>query len=99
MSEDPIKHVIVLMLENRSFDQMLGSLARELPGIDGVDERSPGINRDWDGREYRQAPLAGDRIDPDPKHERDHVLFQMEDGLGNFVRDYQRAYPDTTPEQ
>jgi phospholipase C len=25
-SADPIKHVIVLMMENRSFDQMLGSL-------------------------------------------------------------------------
>src|ERR1700731_1928690 len=27
MPDDPIKHVIVLMLENRSFDHMLGSLA------------------------------------------------------------------------
>jgi phospholipase C len=26
LADDPIKHVVVLMLENRSFDQVLGGL-------------------------------------------------------------------------
>jgi phospholipase C len=33
---DPIEHVIVLMLENRSFDHMLGSLSEVIDGLDGV---------------------------------------------------------------
>ena len=35
MSDDAIKRVVVLMLENRSFDHMLGALQDEL-GLDGV---------------------------------------------------------------
>ncbi|MGC2695630.1 MAG: alkaline phosphatase family protein, partial [Candidatus Angelobacter sp.] len=37
---DPIAHVVVLMMENHSFDQMLGSLAAEL-GLDGIDPKKP----------------------------------------------------------
>ena len=33
---DPIEHVIVLMLENRSFDQMLGGLSSVIAGLDGA---------------------------------------------------------------
>src|SRR6476661_2973525 len=33
---DPIKHVIWLMLENRSFDHMLGSMQQLYPDVDGV---------------------------------------------------------------
>lgn len=33
---DPIEHVIVLMLENRSFDHMLGGLATAIPDLDGI---------------------------------------------------------------
>jgi phospholipase C len=35
----PPEHVVVLMLENRSFDHMLGYLSREIPGIDGLSGR------------------------------------------------------------
>ena len=31
---DKIKHIVVLMLENRSFDNMLGAITEE-PGEDG----------------------------------------------------------------
>ena len=39
MATDPIKHVVVLMLENRSFDQMLGALKAvpHLKALEGVD--------------------------------------------------------------
>lgn len=33
---DPIRHVVVLMLENRSFDHMLGGLGTILPEVDGI---------------------------------------------------------------
>ena len=45
-----IKHVVVLMLENRSFDHLLGGL----PGIDGA---SPLWTNSDGQREYAQSPL------------------------------------------
>lgn len=33
---DSLKHVVILMLENRSFDHMLGSLKAVDPRIDGI---------------------------------------------------------------
>src|SRR6266849_455178 len=33
---DPSRHVVLLMLENRSFDQMLGALQPAVPDLDGV---------------------------------------------------------------
>ena len=40
--DDPIEHVVLLMLENHSFDQMLGSLASVYPGaLDGIPESGP----------------------------------------------------------
>jgi len=62
---DPrIKHVIVLMLENRSFDHMLGY--SRIPGIDGVWDK-PFSNRDKNGKEVftsDDAVSAGDLSDP-----------------------------------
>jgi phospholipase C len=34
---DAIEHVVVLMLENRSFDQMLGCLQPVVSGLEGID--------------------------------------------------------------
>ena len=49
--DDPIKHVIVLMLENRSFDQMLGALQKVYPDLDGAEAGgSPRVNRDPEGQ-------------------------------------------------
>ena len=36
---DSIDHVVVLMLENSSFDRMLGAV----PGVDGVDPTKPRV--------------------------------------------------------
>ena len=33
---DPIKHVVVLMFENHSFDQMLGSAKQVYPQLEGI---------------------------------------------------------------
>jgi hypothetical protein len=34
---DKLKHIVVLMMENRSFDHMLGALKATDPRIDGID--------------------------------------------------------------
>ena len=40
---DPIKHVVVLMMENHSFDQLLGWTKSLYPKIEGVDPKKPKI--------------------------------------------------------
>ena len=40
IADKAIKHVVLLMLENRSFDQMLGCLQAVFPDLDGVDTSS-----------------------------------------------------------
>src|ERR1700751_3546174 len=91
---DPIKHVVVLMLENRSFDHMLGGLSKAIPGLDGVPlNGTPRSNSDPDGNVYDQSPGAARTLLYDPKHELQHVLNQLRGGNAGFVDDFARAYP------
>jgi phospholipase C len=54
-----IEHIVVLMLENRSFDHMIGYLSLEA-GRDDVDGLRPGMANDHGGRRYRPvSPGAG----------------------------------------
>jgi phospholipase C len=98
---DPIEHVVVLCLENRSFDQMLGGLQAVYPSIDGVDPAvPPRENFDDEHREpYWQVPTQTMVVDPDPKHEWDNVEFQLGNHNDYFVLDYARTYRTTTREQ
>lgn len=90
---DPIKHVVLLMLENRSFDHMLGCLQAELPGLDGVISPSgPRVNEDANGNAFEQAAGAGREIKPDPMHETPNVLAQLANDNRGFVRDYKDHY-------
>ena len=83
---DHIKHVVVLILENRSFDHMLGGLKK----VDGV---NPKNSNSYEGREYRQEPGAARCLSPDPRHEYEHVLKQLKNNNSGFVCDYAEAYP------
>ena len=40
---DPIQHVVVLMLENNSFDRMLGCMTAVYPQIDGTKPPGEGM--------------------------------------------------------
>src|SRR5450755_1718609 len=94
MPDDPIKHVIVLMLENRSFDHMLGGLSKAIPGLDGVPtDGSVRSNTDPDGKPYSQIDGAALALRYDPKHELQHVLNQLRGSNEGFVDDFARAYP------
>jgi phospholipase C len=65
---DALKHIVVLMMENRSFDHMLGSLKAVDPQIDGVDGTQS--NPDTQGNQVFVQPLAEfqSQLDPDPDH-------------------------------
>jgi phospholipase C len=100
-----IQRLVVLMLENRSFDHMLGFLKRDNPAIDGLngdewnypagDDIAPNVT---------VSPDAGDvgDLNPDPDHRFEHVTNQVSstgDPVANpdmkgFVRDYHTVCHD-----
>jgi len=63
---DALKHIVVLMMENRSFDHMLGSL----PGIGGIDDAGAYSNPDVNDNKVVPQPLAEfqGQLNPDPDH-------------------------------
>jgi phospholipase C len=93
-----LKHRVVLMMENRSFDHMLGALngvnaVNGTGGIDGLTgtETNPDIN----GRPVRVAPRAQyqGQLDPDPDHHFPAVHKQIFAGgarpaMQGFVQSY-----------
>jgi phospholipase C len=96
---DQIEHIVVLMLENRSFDHMLGylSLPAELGGrnrsdVDGL--RGPATNFNVrDGTRYpihhlAQTQFPGEAEDPD--HSGASVDEQLRDGGQGFVDNFAR---------
>jgi phospholipase C len=74
---DPIEHVVVLMLENRSFDQMLGDFQRLYPALDGIDVASPPRAESVAGHRYEQRPTTVRCASNDPNHELASVLRQI----------------------
>jgi phospholipase C len=110
MAEDPIKHVIVLELENRSFDQMLGCFKEIFPELEGVDPAAPHTNLDHTGQPFSQKVTRVRQMPSskpfawDPHHETSHVDIQINGEktnpgrMGGFVLDFSTSYPDSTPE-
>jgi phospholipase C len=93
MPVDPIKHVVLLGLENHSFDQMLGSLKQLFPELEGVSADSPNKNLDSDGTAYSQAPTEERQMSLDPHHEVQYVAEQLEGANGGFIKNFSKMYP------
>jgi phospholipase C len=100
---DPIKHVVVLMLENRSFDHLLGGITRFNQKAEGVNQKgAANSNRTSDGNTVKQAPgaawtLANKR---DANHEHDGAMLQLgtvADPMSGFAESFRLRYPDATP--
>jgi phospholipase C len=95
-----IEHVIVLALENRSFDHMLGFLDHPDPGFDGLGRGAPHINPMGPGTTTVEATQDAKAVLPvDPDHSHDAVMAQLSvRGLGSrrratnqgFVTSYER---------
>src|ERR1035441_8787416 len=105
---DALKHVVVLMMENRSFDHMLGSLKATNPLIDGIDgtQSNPDIN----GKPVFVQPLAEfqSQLDPDPNHHFPAVDLQIFGGdqsstrvanMQGFVKSYYQQQEDVAHSQ
>jgi phospholipase C len=99
---DPIEHVIVLTLENRSFDHILGNVQSVKPTIDGVIAVGGPRTNEYAGQSFAQTQGAQRTLVDDPIHEHPDVMIQlMSDASGQpnagFVRDYAEAYPKLDP--
>ena len=96
-TKDPIKHVIALMLENNSFDHILGSLGKG----DGVPSNPPLTNA-YNSQAYSQAPTNARSTSPEPKHDLSDVIVQIGTGEGSmsgFVQNYAQSYPQLQASQ
>jgi phospholipase C len=91
-----VQHVIVLVLENRSFDHMLGFLVHPDPKFDGLTGKS-GLGNRLDPKDpasdWFPAESTADYVLPlDPDHEHYAVMGQIETVAGTpnagFVRSY-----------
>jgi phospholipase C len=97
-----IDHIVVLMLENRSFDHMLGYLSLEggRADIDGLREE---FVNDHDGRRYPVRHLETTAITDDPDHSARSVDLQVGGGkMNGFVTSFaetlsSRQVPDGDP--
>ena len=94
-----IDHIVVLMMENRSFDHMLGYLSKE-GGEDGknrldVDGLRGGEKNRYKGRDYLPFPLTGTVFLESPCHRQDCIVNQVNGGkLDGFVADFANHYED-----
>lgn len=95
---DPIKHVVVLMMENHSFDQILGCMKSTYPGLEGIDPSNPKSNPDYPATASRltQAATTETAIGLDPRHDLQDVLMQISSNCSGFVQNFARAYPSAT---
>lgn len=105
---DALKHIVVLMMENRSFDHMLGALKATNSSIDGVDGTQ--WNPDTMGNPVYVQPLAEfqSQLDPDPDHHFPAVDLQIFGGdqsptrvanMQGFVKSYYQQQEDLAHSQ
>ena len=94
MSHPRIEHLFVLMLENRSFDHVLGSR----PGVDGVHPARSNLDSRGNAHVQRPLPAAHRHVFPhDPPHDAATIAEQL-DEMAGFVTSFERAVPGLSPE-
>ena len=86
---DKIDHIVVLMMENRSFDNILGYLSLEA-GWTEVDGLTKEMHNDYKGVSYHPKPRTDTSFGEhqDPCHKGKCVAAQQQDNNGGFVSNY-----------
>jgi phospholipase C len=99
---DCFEHVVVLMLENRSFDNMLGYLSTAVDGVIGKDLSNPAPTRD-DGKPVDgadQGPVfvspgtVMDNPNPDPGEYFPHINTQLYNCVSPPQNAFQSSYAE-----
>ncbi|MDC8757433.1 alkaline phosphatase family protein [Janthinobacterium fluminis] len=91
---DKIKHIVVLMMENRSFDHMLGYLSLE-GGRTDIDGLQATFSNTHLGQRYPVHHLQRTALglEQSPAHDGASVLRQLAGQNGGFVDDYALTHP------
>src|SRR3954466_16344030 len=98
-----IRHIVVLMMENRSFDHLLGYLKHDnpqYPRLDRIDASSPVDPSRPAGRRAETTSTASSVLGNDPDHSHQAVMLQMfgrpgtpgvgEPSMTGFIESYRR---------
>jgi phospholipase C len=96
---DQVEHIVVLMMENRSYDHMLGylTLSGRRPELDGLTTGMANVYRDrsgkfpqYDGLSFGPHELLDTRMTKaqDPPHGGSSVDKQIKAKMGGFVQTY-----------
>ncbi|MFZ0845144.1 MAG: alkaline phosphatase family protein [Pseudolabrys sp.] len=93
---DKIEHVVVLILENHSFDQMLGCMKAVYPELEGINPNNLASNVDDKGTRFFQKETEERQMKFDPHHEVEHVAMQLSDHNGGFVKNFAKEYPTSS---
>jgi len=90
-----IEHIVVLVMENRSFDHMLGYLKLE-GGRNDIDGLTADMFNDYKGTNYPVHHLTQTALgkNQDPCHKGTCVTEQMSNANGGFVSNYAGTHPD-----
>jgi phospholipase C len=89
-----IEHIVVLMMENRSFDHVLGYLTLE-NGRTDVDGLTKEMHNTYKGVDYfpKRRTQTAFLKNQDPCHAGGCVAEQLDNNNGGFVSNYARNYP------
>jgi phospholipase C len=90
-----LKHIVVVMMENRSFDHMLGALKAQDSRIDGLTGNESNLDTTNEPAPVRPLAEFQSQLDPDPNHHFPAVHQQLFDGgpvgkptMNGFVKSY-----------
>ena len=96
-----LKHIVVLMMENRSFDHMLGSLKTLDNRIDGLAGTESNLDTTNEPAPVKPMAEFQSQLDPDPNHHFPAVHQQLFDGgpvgqatMKGFVKSYYQERKD-----
>ena len=84
--QDNIEHVVLLMMENHSFDQMLGALNAVHADLDGIQNSVNMTNEDGRGHRFRPQATTERQMLLDPNHDHPSVMRQIVHGNSEIGR-------------
>lgn len=93
---DSLKHIVVLMMENRSFDHMLGGLKQQDSKINGLSGNETNPDSNEAAIAVQQDAAYQGQLDPDPDHSFAGVNLQLFGGgpptgtpsMAGFIKSY-----------
>ena len=93
-----IDHIVVLMMENRSFDHMLGFLTID-QGREDIEGPTPAMKNEYRGESFHVRPAARTTMTKaqDPCHSGWCVDEQLAHDCGGFVSNFMKTWKAAAP--